>query len=83
MEFLTSQCSVALAKGASIALPVTMLFSAITLESLLFSADRIGFFAILSRIAINSRSFHSTLMLELTGMPFKKSFCGISDIDCY
>ena len=54
------------AKGASIALPVTMLFSAITLESLLFSADRIGFFAVLSRIAINSHSFHSTLMLELT-----------------
>ena len=45
-----------------------MLFFAIAIESLLFFADMIGFFAMKSWEAAYSRSFHFALTLERTEM---------------
>jgi len=45
-----------------------MLFFAVMLESVLFFADTIGFFAMKLWVAANLRSFHFALSLELTSL---------------
>jgi hypothetical protein len=64
--FFTLQRSLARVERPSHKPPADMLFFAITGESLLFFADRIGFFAMKSWKGACLRSFHFALSLKRT-----------------